>query len=78
MAAINGIIKKLLYNLPEFGLAILTICITIVVFFELSIREIWGISIFGYTNDLTRFCMVWLSMLGAAVEQSGDWFRFTV
>jgi TRAP-type C4-dicarboxylate transport system permease small subunit len=79
MAAKNGFIKNLLYNLPEFGLALLTICITIVVFAELSVREIWGVSIFGYTNDLTRFCMVWLSLLGAAVAvKRGSHFVFPI
>ncbi len=79
MAAINVVFKKLFYNIPEFGLAILTISITVVVFFELSVREIWGVSIFGYTNDLTRLGMVWLSMLGAAVAvKRGSHFVFPI
>jgi len=60
-------VRKMLCNLPEISLALLAICITIAVFFELFVREVFSISVFGITGELTRLFMVWLSMLGAAV-----------
>ena len=62
-----GKVRKMFFNLPEITLALLAICITIVVFFELFVREVFGVSVFGITGELTRLFMVWLSMLGAAV-----------
>lgn len=71
--------RTVLLNLPEYGLAFLTISIAILVFGELMVREILKFSIFGYTSDLNHILMVWLSMLGAAVGvKRGSHFVFPI
>ncbi len=72
-------LKKILVNLPEFMVAFFTISITLVVFCEFLVRETFNVSIFGFTGELTRILIVWLSMLGAAVGvKRGSHFVFPI
>ena len=70
---------KVFYNLPEFALALLAIAIAVVVFFELFVRIIFHVSVFGYVGDLTKLFMVWISLVGAAVGvKRGSHFVFPI
>jgi TRAP-type C4-dicarboxylate transport system permease small subunit len=71
--------SKAFYNFPEFALALLAIAIAVVVFFELFVRVIFHVSVFGYVGDLTKLFMVWISLVGAAVGvKRGSHFVFPI
>lgn len=71
--------KSILCNLPEFMVAFLIISIVMTVFIEFIVREVFKVSIFGFTGELNRILMIWLTMVGAAVAvKRGSHFVFPI
>jgi TRAP-type C4-dicarboxylate transport system permease small subunit len=72
-------LRTFIIKVPEFMSGFLILAITLVVFFELLVRELFKYSVFGITSELTRILIVWLSLVGAAVGvKRGTHFVFPI
>jgi TRAP-type transport system small permease protein len=61
-----------LNRLCEFGLAVFLTAMTVVVFLEILFRYVLDFPLF-WTAEFARYCLVWSSLLGAAVAfRSGE------